>query len=153
MVLVDTPWERLPKFILFVFGIPIFLIGVILLVVSEIWAIILIGSIWIIFGIGLKIKSIYNSRKLETLKRKGIYYEGSVVKIIPVPWIRIGSFITARVECLYKTKGGDFIARSGYYLLLPSDRREDLYARIYIDQNNSGTHMVELFRKNYGVSI
>lgn len=61
--------------------IPIFLIGVILVMYNGNWAITLLGSIWIIFGVGLKIKSIYNNHKLENLKRDGLCYEGTVVKI------------------------------------------------------------------------
>lgn len=61
--------------------------------------------------------------------------------------------MTARIECLYKTEEGDSLVTSGYHLLLPSDRREDLYAKIYVDHNNLENRMVELFRKDYGVSI
>lgn len=149
MKTVQTPWEGLYKFVLFIFGIPLFLIGLI----SRSWAFILNGCIWIIFGVGLKIKSIYNRHKLETLKREGLCYDGSVVKIIPAPWVRIGSYVTARVECLYKTEKGDSFVRSGYHLLLPFDRIEDLYAKIYFDHNNLERYTVELFRRDTGVSL
>jgi len=149
MKIVGTPWEGLYKFFLFSFGIPFFLIGI----VSKTWAFTINGLIWIIFGVGFKIKSIYNKHKLQTLKREGLCYDGSVVKIIPAPWARIGSFIAARVECLYKTEKGDYLVRSGYHLLLPFDRREDLHAKIYFDGNKREKYAVELFRRDTGVSL
>ena len=151
--IIETPWKRLYKLFLFLFGIPLFLIGVIFLVIGGSWAFILNGALWIIFGVGLKIKSIYNRRKLETLKREGLCYEGSVVRIIPSPWIRIGSYVTVRVECTVKTEKGDCLVKSGYHLLLPFDRREDLYAKIYVAHNNSEKYIVELFRRDTGVSL
>ena len=57
MKIVETPWERLYKFVLFMFGIPLLLIGAIIVAIYRNWAIILIGSIWIIFAVGLKIKT------------------------------------------------------------------------------------------------
>lgn len=153
MKIVETPWERLYKFVLFMFGIPLLLIGAIILAIYRNWAIILIGSIWIIFAVELKIKNVYNKHRLESLKKEGICYDGTVVKIIPKPWVRIGSYVTAQVECLYKTEKGDGLVRSGYHLLLPFDRREDLYAKIYLDSNNLEKHSIELFRKDTGVSI
>ena len=151
MKIVETPWERLYKFILFIFGIPILIIGIIVLAIKGNWAITINGIIWTIVGLGLKIKSIYNTQKLKTIKREGLSYEGTVVKIIPAPWVRIGSFVTARVECLYKTENGDNLVRSGYHLLLPFERIEDLYAKIYFNHNLED-HIVELFRRDTGIS-
>lgn len=111
------------------------------------------ADMWIVFGVGLKIKDTYNRRKLETLKREGLSYEGSVVSIIAAPWIRIGSYVTARVECVYKTEKGDCLVKSGYHLLLPFDRREDLYAKIYFDHKDSKHYIVEIFRKDTGVRV
>jgi len=36
---------------------------------------------------------------------------------------KIGSYVTARVECLYKTEKGDSVVISGYHLLSPLDRK------------------------------
>lgn len=151
MKIVEMPWKGLYKFFLFLFGIPFFLIGIIFLIIDGSWAFILNGAVWIVFGVGLKIKSTFNRRKLETLKREGLCYEGSVVSIIPAHWVRIGSYITARVECVYKTEKGDCLVKSGYHLLLPFDRREHLHAKIYFDHNNFEKYIVELFRGDNGV--
>ncbi len=66
---------------------------------------------------------------------------------------RIGSYLTAQVECLYESEKGDKSVISGYHLLLPFDRREDLYAKIYLDRNNPEKYAIELFRKNTGRSL
>ncbi|MCT4544100.1 MAG: hypothetical protein N4A63_11205 [Vallitalea sp.] len=153
MKIVETPWKRLYKFFLFLFGIPFFLIGIIFLIIDGSWAFILNGGLWIILSMGLKIKNTYNRRKLETLKKKGLCSEGSVVRIIPSPWVKIGSYVTACVECIYKTEKEDCLIKSGYHLLLPFDKTEDLYAKIYFDQNNLEKYHVELFRSNNGVSL
>lgn len=60
----------------------------------------------------------------------------------------MGSYMTACVECSYKTVKGDCVVTSGYYFLAPfSDTEEELYSKIYIDRNNSDKFIVELFRK------
>lgn len=68
MNIVETPWERTYKFILFVFGIPFFLVGIII----KILPLTINGIIWIVVGLGLLTKNIYNKRRLETLKRRPI---------------------------------------------------------------------------------
>lgn len=100
---------------------------------------------------GVKIKSNYNQRNLENLKSEGLCYDDSVVSIIPTHWVRIGSYVTARVECVCKTEKGDSLIKSGYHLLSPLDRIENLYAKIYFDYNNSEKYVVELFRGDNGV--
>lgn len=57
------------------------------------------------------------------MKRDGFSYEASVVKIFPTHMDKIGSYVTARVECLYKTEKGDSVVISGYHLLSPLDRK------------------------------
>lgn len=146
MNIVETPWERTYKFILFVFGIPFFLVGIII----KILPLTINGIIWIVVGLGLLTKNIYNKRRLETLKREGLSCDGSIVRIHPAHMVKIGSYVTAKVECLCKTEKGDKSVRSGYYLLSPLDRREDLHVKIYFDRNNSENYAVELFRKETG---
>lgn len=148
---VATPWYKLYKPILFGFGIPFTLIGLIFLYIDGNLAFLINGILWVIVGCGLKIKGDYNQRKLQILKREGLYYDGSVAHIVPAHWVKIGSYVTARVECVYKAKKGDCLIKSGYYLLSPLDRIENLYAKIYFDCNNSDKYVVELFREDNGV--
>lgn len=131
---VATPWYGLSKLMLLGFGIPFSLVGVVMFFVQDgNWAFLINGIFWMIMGIGLKIKGASNQRKLEILKREGLCYDGSVVSIIPAHWVRIGSYVTAQVECVYKTEKGDCIVKSGYHLLSPFDRIDNLYAKIYFD--------------------
>ena len=104
-----------------------------------------------IVGCGLKIKGDNNQRKLQTLKTEGQSYDCSVKRIFPAHWVRIGSYVTARVECVYKAEKGDCLIKSGYYLISPLDRIENLYAKVYFDYNNSDSYVVELFRGDNGV--
>ncbi len=97
-------------------------------------------------GSGLRIKGDSDQRNLERLKREGICYDGSVISIIPTHWVRIGSYITAQVECSFKTEKGDCLVKSGYHLLSPLDRIDDLYAKIYFNHNNSNNYVVELLK-------
>ncbi|WP_058486466.1 hypothetical protein [Defluviitalea phaphyphila] len=151
MKVVERPCEKLYKFFLFVLGIPLFIIGIILLIKLKNWALILNGILWIALGIGLKIKNIYYKYKLKMLKNEGICYEASVVKLVPSHWMHIGSYVISRVECAYKTEKGNCIVKSGYYLLSPFDRIEDLYAKVYFDNENSEKYIIELFRKDTSV--
>ncbi len=143
---VATPWYGLSKFFLLGFGIPFSLVGVLFFVLDGNLTFLINGILWLIMGAGLKIKGASNQRNLEILKREGLCYDGSVLSIIPAHWVRIGSYVTARVECVYKTEKGDCLIKSGYHLLSPLDRTENLYAKIYFDYNNSEKYVVELFR-------
>lgn len=146
MKLVDSPSKRLYKSLIFIFGTPFFLIGLVFYFVDGSWAFLLNGLLWILAGIGLKIKSVYNTYKLQELKANGIKYEGQITEIMPYPWIKIGSYVTARLKCTYKSGEQDCMVTSGYCLLLPIDRLEDLKAIIYFDRNCSSKFVVELLR-------
>lgn len=148
---VATPWDKLYKPILFGFGIPFTLIGFVFLYLNGNLAFLINGTLWVIVGCGLKIKGDNNQRKLQTLKTEGQSYDCSVKRIFPAHWVRIGSYVTARVECVYKAEKGDCLIKSGYYLLSPLDRIENLYAKVYFDYNNSDSYVVELFRGDNGV--
>ncbi|ONI41105.1 hypothetical protein AN640_08210 [Candidatus Epulonipiscium fishelsonii] len=71
-----------------------------------------------------------------------------MISIIPSPWVRIGSYVTALVECSYKTDKGDYIVRSGYHLLSPFDTKENLCLKIYVTRTNFDKSIVELFRRD-----
>ncbi|RXV60908.1 hypothetical protein DWB64_09815 [Fusibacter sp. A1] len=85
-------------------------------------------------------------QSLETLKKEGLCYQAEVVSIIPSLWIRVGSYVTVRLECVAKTETGDMRFRSGYFLISPFDKKEDLLATIYIDTLNFKRYSIELFR-------
>lgn len=144
---IETPWKGLAKFSFFLFGIPFSIAGLIVIVANGNIAFLVNGLIWLFFGTGLKIKDSINNSKLERLRKEGILLEGSVVKIIPYPWIKIGSYVTSRVECSYTTESGDRYLKSGYHLLLPFDKKENLSVKIYFDSDDSTVYTVELYRE------
>mgnify|MGYP000893588101 CR=1 FL=1 len=151
---VATPWSRVSKFLLLGFGIPFSLLGVVLFFVLDgNLAFLINGVLWLIIGSGLKIKGAFEQRNLEHLKREGLSYDGTVVSVIPAHWIRIGSYVTARVECACKTEKGERLVKTGYHLLSPLDRIENLYAKIYFDRDNPEKYAVELFRRDNRVVI
>ncbi len=147
--IVETPWNGLYKLVLFGFGVPFFLIGLVFLFINGSWGFILNGALWMLVGIGLKIKSIRLKVRLNRLKNEGISYEGAVINIIPSHWVRIGSFVTARVECSYSSENGECFIKSGYHLLSPMDRIEKLYSKIYFDATDPSNYVVELFRRDH----
>ncbi|ONI40482.1 hypothetical protein AN639_10935 [Candidatus Epulonipiscium fishelsonii] len=149
MKIVETPWNVAYKFLLFIFGMPFFSVGLIMLIIfEESEALILNGVLWIVLAVGFKIKNIYNERELERFKKEDLCYEGTMINIIPSHWVRIGNYITACVECSYKTDKGDCVVKSGYYLLSPFDTKENLCPKIYVNRDNFDESIVELFRRD-----
>lgn len=146
MKMVETPWKGLYKAFLFVFGIPFSILGIIFFLIDGSWAFLLNGFIWIAFGIGVKLKSLKQIHKLEKLKSEGRVIKGSIVRIIPAHWVKIGSYVTAQLECVYETEEGEKTVKSGYFLLSPFDRLENLVANIYVDYRNVSSHIVEIYR-------
>lgn len=143
---IDSPSRRLYKSMIFIFGIPFFTIGVYFFATDGNWAFLFNGALWIIIGSVMKIKSLYNKYKLDELKNNGISYDGQVVEIVPYPSIKIGSYITARLKCTYESGNGALTVTSGFCLLLPLDRIENLRAKIYFDADKPKKYIVELFR-------
>jgi len=150
---VEKPWDKLFKFLFFVFGVPFSLIGIILLNINGNISMIINGAIWIIFGLSCKIISILNKRKIERLKENGTCCTMIGIKVIPAHWIKIGNYITAKIEMTYKINGDKKISKSDFFLLSPFDKVENLYAKIYIDNYNLDKYVIELFRENNGVFV
>ena len=147
MQAVATPWSILAKFLLLGFGVPFSFVGILLFFALDgNWALLLNGLLWLIIGGALLIKGVSQRRRLQRLKQEGLAYEGTVVNMIPSQWIQVGSYITARVEFVFKSGQDDASQISGYYLLSPFDRREDLQVKIYVDRHSSKQYMVELTR-------
>ena len=71
--------------------------------------------------------------------------------------MQIGSYMTADVNCVYQDNmGNNCIVKSGYHLLNPSDRKNDLFAKVYVKSENPKVYAVELYRKtneNEGLKI
>ena len=147
MKVIETPWNQLGKFIEFGFGIPFFLLGLFWFFQDRNIAFLCNGILWIFVGLILLLKAKIDKYKLEKLKKEGACYKCFVTEIVPTNMIRIGSYLTARIKYTYNSEQSEINHISGYYLLSPWDRIENLGARIYIKKNNKRQKMLILFRK------
>ncbi len=108
----------------------------------------LINSIvWFaLFGLSLG-KLMYDKQKLRNLKLLGVFVNAEIEDMIPVSWIRIGNFVSCRIACNFLYEGKEYKALSGYYVLTPFTKKEDLYANVYMEKDNPARYSVELLRK------
>lgn len=66
-------------------------------------------------GFSLMGYDVYNKKKLTRLKESMVNSEGTDVRIIPALGIKIGSYVTARVECHIYSGGVYKTVKSGVY--------------------------------------
>jgi hypothetical protein len=150
MMNVKTPWYPAGLMALLLFGIPVSGIGIaVFFITDRNPAFLLVGGIFMLLGALSIVKGASLNRKLNRFKSNSKFFDATVTTIISANFLRIGSFITARVECSYKN-GNDkkCLVRSGYYLLTGLDRMEDLYAKVHLGSDNPKDYIVELFRKS-----
>lgn len=146
MTIVETPWKWLYRLFLFFFGLIFLTPGVAFFIIEGIWIFLLTGILLEFIGIGCYIKDRTVKRQLKTLRDEGKCIEANVVNIVLMPWVRIGTYVTARVDCAYQVEEGERVVKSGYLLLTPFDKIEALKAKVYFDRSNSAKYRVELFR-------
>ncbi len=60
-------------------------------------------------------------------------------------WIRIGSYTSCKIICSFVYDGKEHEAVSNYLALTPFQRKEDLYANVYIDNHDPSKYGIELF--------
>lgn len=104
------------------------------------------ASVWLLLFVISISKLTYDKKKLKILKCSGICMESQIKEIIPVPWIRVGNYNSCRVVCRYILEGKEYKAVSNYYVLSPFLRIENLYANVYVENNNPTKYSVELFQ-------
>lgn len=143
---VKTPWEILPKFCLLGFGVPLFVIGILVCIHNGNRSFLINGIVWLMVGIACVTKNRYDQRKLRRLKEDGLCYSGTVSKISPNHCVRIGSYITARVVCSYIGETGAVTVSSNHFLLTPFDTKEHFRVWVYLSRVNSRKFSVELYR-------
>lgn len=143
---VKTPWEVLPKFYLLGFGIPLSVIGLLFLVFNGSWALMINGVIWLVIGIACVTKNRCDRQEHSRLKEEGLCYTGTVTKICPNHFVRIGSYITARVICSYIGETGAATVNSNHFLLTHFDKKENFRAMVYVDQRDASKFFVDLYR-------
>lgn len=146
MTKVKTPWETLPMFYILGFGIPFCIIGVLFLDSGVGSAFLANGVVWLTLGTAVKLKCVWDKRRLKHLKAAGIRFEGTITQILPNSFIRIGSYVTSCVMCSYIGESGRISVKSNAFLLTAFDRKETLRAMIYIDPADSRRCKIELYR-------
>ena len=145
--IIKTPWFGLAKFFLFVIAAPCSILGVIYLLRPEkspAWMI--NGVIWALVAIICFVKASLEKRKLNNLKESGVRYNGTITNILPSNAIRIGSYVTARIQFIVDTQTDKFSFISGYYLLTTFDQKDKLLVSVYIDPNKLKRYAIELSR-------
>lgn len=94
------------------------------------------ASVWIMLFLISVGKLTYDKKKLKNLKHSGFCIDSEIKDIIPASWITVGNYICCRIVCGFIYEGKEYKAVSNYYVLTPFHRKEDLYANVFIEQNN-----------------
>lgn len=103
-------------------------------------------SVWLILFLASMGKLVYDKKKLKNLKHSGTCMDSEIEDMIPAAWIRVGNYISCRIVCRFIYEGKEYKAVSTYYVLTPFIQRENLYANVYIDNENPAQYSVELFQ-------
>ncbi len=145
MKTIQKPYKTIYKTVLFLFGIPFLIAGLIFFWKYNNVAFLINGLVWCLIGIACFVLDKRNERKLLYLKEYGRRYEASIVRIIPKYMIKIGSYLTVKFEIKYNAGEGDKVLMSDYYLLSPLDKLSNLKAEIYLYDKQ---HSLEISRIN-----
>lgn len=106
------------------------------------------ASVWIMLFLISVGKLTYDKKKLKNLKHSGNCIDSEIKDIIPASWITVGNYICCRIVCGFIYEGKEYKAVSNYYVLTPFHRKEDLYANVFIEQNNPTKYSIELFQES-----
>ena len=154
METIKTPWFHLAKFTLIFFALPLTLITIFLYNrVDDNRAFIINSIVWSSIGGFCFFRGLYLKKKLDALKNARNTYHAEVVVILPAKNVRIGSYVTAKVECVYYDRFSKrCLIHSGYHLLRPHDNLDNIYAKAYVDSSDPRNYCVELFRHKVNTS-
>lgn len=104
------------------------------------------ASMWLILFLASMSKLTYDKKKLKNLKHSGACMDSEIEGMIPAAWIRVGNYTSCRIVCRFIYEGKEYKAVSNFYVLTPFQRKEDLYANVYIDKDDPAKYSVELFQ-------
>lgn len=104
------------------------------------------ASVWLLLFLASISKLTYDKKKLKKLKYAGACMDAEIEDMLPAAWIRVGNYTSCRIVCRFVYEEKEYKAVSNYYVLSPFQRKEDLYAHVYIDKNNPAQYSVELFQ-------
>ena len=114
---------------------------------SNILEVMLINaSVWLVMFLAAIGKLVYDKEKLKHLKSSGVCVDCEIEDMIPAAWVRVGNYTSCRIVCSFTYEEREYRVPSGYCCLTPFQRKEDLYANVYIDRNNPARYSVEVFR-------
>ncbi|WP_294796927.1 hypothetical protein [uncultured Fenollaria sp.] len=137
MEIVERPWFKASKFLGLYFGISFTLIGLFIYIYWKNIALLINGFVWLFISIAFLCKALLEYYKLKELKDSGVKYKCKINRVIPLNYIRFGSFIVSKVECTYENNGIRYKILDGPYLLSPFEKLEKLSAFAYIGKNKS----------------
>jgi len=88
------------------------------------------------------------SARLNEVQAKGVLYDVTIQQMVPDWLTRFGPHIVASIDGYYTDSyNNKQNVKSNRYVFTTFDKRDDFFARVYIDPNNIKLYAVELFRK------
>lgn len=102
--------------------------------------------VWMVLFLISYSKLVYNKQRLKKLKNFGVCVDSKIKEIIPTVWVRIGSYTSCKIICSFVYDGKEYEAVSNYFALTPFQRKEDLYANVYVDNHDPSKYGIELFQ-------
>ncbi len=105
------------------------------------------AAVWLVLFLLSLGKLRFDKQKLRRLKQSGLCMDAEIEEMIPVSWIRIGNYVSSKIACNFLYEGREYKAWSNYYVLTPFTKKEELYARVYMEKDNPARYSVELMRK------
>ena len=129
------------------FGVPCFVFGLVAFFNTEgNLAFLINGLFWIFLSALSAIIDFLRHYKLKKNKRVGDCYEIDITEILSIPLVRIGNYNTAKIEGIYINKIGEkCMVKSGYYVLEHSDKKDNLFAKIYVNTTIPTNYSIELW--------
>lgn len=137
MKIVERPWFKAFKFLFIWCGIPLTIIGLFTYIYWKNIACLINGFVWLFISMAFLCKALIEYYKLKKLKESGVKYKCKINRVIPLNYIRFGSYIVSKVECAYENNGTTYKILDGLYLLSPFEKLEKLSAFAYIGKNKN----------------
>lgn len=137
MKIVERPRFKASKFLGIWGGMPLTIIGLFTYIYWKNIAFLINGFVWLFISMAFLCKALIEYYKLKKLKESGVKYKCKINRVIPLNYIRFGSYIVSKVECTYENNGTTYKILDGPYLLSPFEKLEKLSAFAYIGKNKS----------------
>ena len=103
------------------------------------------ASVWLIMFLASMGKLTYDKKKLNNLNYSGVCVDAEIEDMVPTAWFRVGNYVNGRIVCSFHYEGKEYKVKSDCYCFTLFQRKEDLYANVYIDRDNPARYSMELF--------